>query len=341
MLALAVLGAAVWVALAAEDASAFGKRKAGGDCGSGGYAGYAAPCTTAVTYVDQEVTAYRPVTEVKDVKVRVMKMITVPEQTTVWSCEPVKGRQKVTNYTIKTRQEAVKVWVNQMVEVKDKVKVCQYVEVTKDVPTVSYVPVYGKTMQKQTVCDTVCVPVPVTRCVPVYAEPCGSSGGGLFGGLCGKKKQQPQICGYQMVTTTVMQRQVVSRQVDVEVTTVTWAEKKGTTKVTSLQPTMVEKDVVYVKCVPAEKTEMRTVSFYEPVVTEVDVVTMTMVQKPAVRNVCKWVEEETVVKQTFCRMEAYKTVVKVPVYTPVVAPCAPPCGGYAVPTSGFHGGCCR
>jgi hypothetical protein len=286
---------------------------------------------------------------------------------------PVTTTKKVMTQVMQTKQEPFKYTEMVLTPVKEMVKVCNMVPVTKDVEVTTYDIVPVVTKQKRVVCETVCVPVTVTCTVPV--GPVYSSGG-LFGKLCCKKKHEcecpppcpPTPC-YETVTKTVMQRQVVTKEIEVNVTTCTTVPKKVMQKVTTYSPVWTEKEVVVNKCVPVEKTAMKTVCFYVPVEKEVpvttmttvektgtrtvtkcvpvektvDVTTMTPVEKTGTRVVMKCVPVEKTVKQTFVKTVPYETTIKVPVYTPVPAPvpapcatpCATPCGG-CEPTSVMH-----
>jgi hypothetical protein len=208
--------------------------------------------------------------------------------------------------------------------------------------------------QKRMVCETICVPVTVCCTVPV-APPHH----GLFGGLCCKKHDDcappcpPQPC-YQTITKTVMQRQVVTKEIEVNVPVCTLVPKKVMQKVTTCQQVWTDKDVDVVKCVPVQKTGTHTVCFSVPVEKMIDVTVMTPVEKVGTRVVCKCVPVEKVVKQTFCKMVPYETTVKVAVYTPAPAPapcpapCATPCDPCAQVThishrmgGGILHGCCH
>ncbi|MBA4066070.1 MAG: hypothetical protein C0501_20595 [Isosphaera sp.] len=361
MLALAALGGLLWAA--APQAAAFGgKKNRGGDCCgpafAGGYtpAGFGGGCGGyTVSYVDQKVTAYKTETETKDVKVMVNKLVDVKEDFKYFECVAVPGKQKVTVQELKSKEEPYKWTVMEPTTVKQTVKVCEYKTEYKDVPTVSYSYTPVVTKVKKTVCEYVTVPVCVTEVVHPAPAPCAAPArGGLFGRLCGKKKKDdcgppcPAPCETpcpQVVTRTVMQRQAVHREVEVDVTTWQRVEHKGTAKVCVVTPVMVDKEVLVHKCVPVEKSGTRTVHFYVPVEKEVDVVTHKQVEKTGTRVVKKCVQVEDTVKQTFCKLVPYETTVKVPVYTPVPAPCPPapcppPCG-YAPARHGIGGGCCH
>jgi len=278
ILALAVLGAAIWLTLP-QEVAAFGGRKkscdsgcspaaAPADCGMAG--GACAPQYT-VSWVDQKVTAYKTETETKAVKVMVtkwvdakedykylelvpvttkQKVVTQVQQTRVEEFKytamvPTTVKQKVVSQVQQTKVEAYKFTVLEPVAVKQVVQVQQLVPVTKDVETTVWDTVANTTKQKRTVSEVVCVPTVVTQTVAPCAAPapcataapaCGSSKGGLFSRLCHKKKSCAPACpapcptpcatgcdtpcaapAPQTVQVTVMQRQVVNREIEVDV----------------------------------------------------------------------------------------------------------------------------
>jgi hypothetical protein len=305
----------------------------------------------------------------------VNEMISSEEKYKYIECVPVTTTKKVMTQVMQTKQEPYKYTEMVLTPAKEMVKVCNMVPVTKDVEVTTYDIVPVVTKQKRIVCETVCVPVTVTCTVPVGSA---HSSGGLFGKLCHKKHEcecPPTPC-YETITKTVMQRQVVTKEIEVAVTTCTTVPKKVMQKVTTYSPVWTEKEVVVNKCVPVEKTAMRTVCFYVPVEKEipcttlttvekvgtrmvtkcvpvekmVDVTTMKPIEKTGTRVVMKCVPVEKIVKQTFTKTVPYETTIKVPVYTPVPAPapvpapCATPCD-YCAPTSvmytGHRRGCCH
>jgi hypothetical protein len=325
VLALSVLGAAIALTATPQEASAlFGKKKKKDEC--------PAPCATApcdagytVAYVDQVVTAYKTETETKKEKVKVSKPTMVKESYKYWVCEPVTTKQEVTVHETKTKQVEVKYHVYETIQVKEKAKVCQMQQVTKDVQVTVCEPQYTKSVVMKTVCETVCVPVTVTKLVPAPCAPCATPCGGCA----------PAPCAMQAVTCTVMQRQVVSKQVPVEVTTCTMVSKVITQKVTVCEPVWVEQDVIVNKCQLVEKKGMQTVCYTEPVKKMMDVTTMQMVEKTGEHMVCKMIESEEVVDVVHCKVVPYQTVVKVAVKVPVAtcgAPCAP-CAPAAAPAA--------
>lgn len=343
VLALVVLGAAVWLA-APQSASAFGGRNRGG-CGSSGMSGNCGSSATSytVSYVDKKVTAYKCETVTKDVKVVVNEWVDSKQDYKYIVCEPVTSKKKVTVQEMRTKEEAFKYTAMEWREVKEKARVCEWKLVTKDVECTTYDRVPVITKQKRIVCETVCVPVTVTK--TVSAKP--SCGGGLFA-RC-RKKDCNDPCETpcpQTITCTVMKKQKVQREIEVDVCTYTCVPKKSIQKVTTKVPEWTEKEVVVKKCVPVEQTGKRTVCYYAPVEKEVTVTTNKMTEKTGTRVVKKCVPVEKTVKQTFSKMVPYETTVKVAVCTPcpAPAPCATPC---ATPcTSGTSGGglfkrCCK
>jgi hypothetical protein len=322
LLFLALLGGAI--CLFATEASAFGFRKHS-PCPSECATGCATPCT--VTYVEKKVTAYKAETEVKDVKVMVNQMVETKEEYKYTVCEPLVTKQKVMVQEQRTKEEPHKYTVMTPTIVKEKIKVCSMVPVTKDVEVTVYETVTTIVKQKRTLCETICVPVTVSCTVPV-APPHVHRG--LFGGLCCKKHDEcappcpPEPC-YQTITKTVMQKQVVTKVIEVDVPVCTRVPKKVIQKVTTSQPVWTEKDVEVTKCIPVEKTGMHTVCFFVPVEKEVSVTVMKPVEKVGTRVVCKCVPVEKIIKQSFTKMVPYETTVKVPVYTPAPAPAPAPC----------------
>jgi hypothetical protein len=356
VLALILFGAAMWFVATPQGALGFGGkwRNRGGDCntscGSGcGMSGMTAGCGVGytVSYVDQKVTAYKAETETKDVKVMVHKWVDEKQEYKYIVMQPVTTKQKVTVQELKSKEETYKYTTMEPVTVKEKVKVTEYQLKTKDVEVVScsYQPVVTK--QKRTVCEYVCVPVQVTCVVPMYSS-CGSNRGGFFSRCCRKQSGCDTGCGGcdtgcatpcgQLVTTTVMKRQMVTREVEVDVTTYKRVETKSMQKQNYYEPVVVEKEVTVTKCQPVEREGKRTVHFYTPVEKEVDVTTCKPVEMTGTRMVKRLAQVEEVVKQTFTKMVPYETTVKVPVYTPVQAAPAP-CGDCCSSPCGMTGGC--
>jgi len=345
---------AAMLMMTSDQATAFCFKKKHAPCPSECATSCATPCT--VTYVDKKVTAYKAETEVKDVKVMVNEMVQTKEEYKYIVCEPFTTKQKVTYQEQRTKEEPYKYTVLAPITVKEKVKVCNMVPVTKDVEVTMYDVVTTMTKQKRVVCETICVPVTVSCTVPV-ATPHAHHG--LFGGLCCRKHDDcapacpPEPC-YQTITKTVMQKQVISKEIEVNVPVCTRVPRKVIQKVTTCQAVWTEKDVDVVKCIPVEKTATRMVCFYIPIEKEIDVTVMKPVEKVGTRIVCKCVPIEKVIKQTFTKMVPYETTVKVAVYTPAPAPvvapapCATPCAAPCDTTAvghrmggGILHGCCH
>lgn len=350
VLAFVVFGVAAWLAVPQTATAGHGRR---GGCG-GGMSGDCGGCATSytVSYVDKKVTCYKMETETKDVKVVVNEWVDSKEDYKYMECVPVVTKQKVTMQEMRTKEEAYKYTAMEMTQVKQLVKVCEWKQVTKDVEVTTFDCVPVVTKQKRVVCETVCVPVQVTRTITPPA-PCasGSGGHGLFGRCCAKKRGCDDPCASPCpapppcpvtITCTVMQKQVVRKEIEVDVRTMTCVPKKTIQKCVQNVPNWVEKEVLVYKCVPVEKEGKRMVNFCVPVEKEVDVHATKMVEKIGTRIVKKCVPVEKTVKQTFCKQVPYETTIKVPVYTPcpapAPAPCAAPCPTPCAST-GMSGGC--
>lgn len=323
-----VLGFALLVSalgLTATSASGFGGKRSA-PCGT--TSGCGAPCATvAVSYVDK--------------KVMVNEWVTVKEDYKYWVNEPEKKKEKVKVKEAKTGEEKFKYSVMELVTVKEKVKVGEYKAVTKEVEVVSYTLVPKVTKQKRTVCEWVCVPVVVTCTVAPPAPR-----GGLFSRLCGKKHNDCDSCNTcaapcpQVVTKTVMQRQMITKEIEVDVTTYDRIEKKEKKPVTTHELVWVEKEVEVKKCVPVEKEGKRPTVTWVDVEKEVEVVTYKKVEKTGTREVKKCVQVEKTVK-----VAVYTTVAAAPCATPCATPCSTGMsGGCGSARGGLfrgHGGCCR
>lgn len=346
VLALAVLGALVWMAADSRDVSAFGRKKA--SCAPAPSCGYtpgcgAAPCGE-VAYEDREVT--------------VMEMQPTKEKFKYYECVPTQEKVKVKVCVTKSREEAFDYYVNKMVQEKQTIKVCKTVMVEEEVKyvSVSYTPKTEK--QKRTVYECVCVPVTTVKQVPVYktvmvapacdpcAVPCAPAADcgkrrGLFGGLCGKKSSSScaapaptcvRVCEMQTVSCTVMQYQRVEKVIDVDVTTYTRVETPGTRKVQVCKQAMVDQDVMVWKCVQEKQTGKRTVYFTEMEDREVMVTKMVQAERDGERTVYKCVPVKKMVK-----VAVYKPA-PVVVPAPCAQPCAAPCStSYAAPCGNSGG----
>ncbi len=338
LLGLAALAAVM--ALTTASASGFGGRRKA-DCGTSGGCGTGCGTPCNVTYVDQ--------------KVMVNEWVTVKEEHKYWVSEPVTKKEKVKVKEAAYKDEAFKYTVNELVTTKEKVKVAESKAVVKEMEFTSYTSVPVVTKQMRTVCEWVCVPVTVTCAA---APACDTAArGGLFSRLCGKKHNDcAPACEApcpQVVTRTVMQRQMVTRQVAVDVTTYQRVEHKVKKPVTTYETVWVEKEVNVTKCVAVEKTGTRKVAHWVDVEKEVNVTKCVAVEKTGMKKVAHWVDVEKEVNvTTYNKVEKTGThnvqkcvrvekMVKVAVYTPapapvvVASPCATPCA--SVGTSGDCG----
>jgi len=377
---LGTAAAAAALLVMTQDASAFGKKRGRGcdapSCEPACAA--AAPCATAVSYVDQQVTCYKTEWKTKKVDVDVVEHNWVDQKYKYTVCVPTATKEKVkvtecvatqqkytytVNETVAVKEkvkvcelvaskQAFKYTVNEVVAVKEKVKVCETKWTEQEQKYTYHEPVYGKTTVMRTVCETVCVPTQVA-CAPP-APSCDSGGRkGLFSRLCKKPSCDPcpTACASPCAdacapcTKTVMVRQVISKQVPVEVTTCTMVAKEGTRKVNVATPvwterevtvhrcvpvekagervvhtpTWVEREVVVHRCVPAQKEGVRTVLVPTVVEREVVVTRMVPTEKEGTRKVCVPTTVRRTVDVSYCERVAYVTTIKVP----VAAPCAP------------------
>ncbi len=326
---LSVVALAAVMGLTSASAYGFGGKRQS-DCGSPcGMTGYASPCgnpCATVTYEDR--------------KVMVTEWVKSTEEYKYFVYEPEKKKEKVKVKEMAWKDEEYKYTAHEWVKAKEKVKVCEWKAKTeeKEVTLVSFKPVVTK--QKRTVCEWVCVPVTVTCVVPPPCEPRG----GLFARLCGKKKGCDSDCHScpppcpQVVTKTVMQRQMVTREVEVDVTTYERVETKEKRPVTTHEMVWSEKEVDVMKCQPVEKTGTRKVCHWVDVEKEVEVTHWKKVEKTGTRDVYKPTQVEKVVKVAVC------TPAPVVVCSPCFTPCDP-CGmsgGCGSARGGlFRGRCCR
>src|SRR5205823_4380086 len=113
-------------------------------------------------------------------------------------------------------------------------------------------------------------------------------------GLCCKKHNDCaapcEMPCPQVVTKTVMQRQMVTREVEVDVTTYDRVEKKEKKPVTTYETIWVDKDVEVKKCLPVEKEGKRIVVTWVDVEKEINVTTWKKVEKTGTRDVKKAVQ---------------------------------------------------
>ncbi|HEX4607793.1 MAG TPA: hypothetical protein VH092_06265, partial [Urbifossiella sp.] len=175
----------------------------------------------------------------------------------------------------------------------------------------------------KTVCETVCVPTQVACAPPAPA--CNTGGRtGLFGRLCHKPTCEPACappCPAPCAPSvqTVMVKQVVARQVEVEVNTCTMVTKEGVRKVRVPTPTWVEKDVTVMQCVATPREGTRTVLVPTWVEKDVPVTKLVPTEVESVRKVCQPFTTKKWVDVSYCERVAYETTIKVP----VAAPCTP------------------
>lgn len=314
-LGTAAIAAALVVMI--QDASAFGKRNRGCDAPS-----CTPACATSVAYVDQKVTCYKTEWKTKKVEMDVVENKWVDQKFKYTVCVPTQVKEKVKVCELVQTKQAYKYTVNKIVAVKEKVKVCQNVWTEKEEKYTYMEPVWGKTKVMKTVCETVCVPTQVACAAPS----CDSGRKGLFGRLCHKPSCDPcpTACADPCapVMKTVMVRQVVSKQVEVEVATCTMVKKDGSRKVKVCTPTWVEQEVTVNKCVPTEMTGERIVCTPTWVEREVTVTKMVPTEKEGTQKVCVPTTTKKTVDVSYCERVAYETTIKVAV--PCAAP-APAC----------------
>jgi hypothetical protein len=327
---LALVGLAVLVA--PVDAHGFGLRRSSCNTSSG----YADTCGMAVSYVDQEVTAYR--TEVKtreverevrewvtkevkqDYKYYELKEVVTPtKRTVVWYenitvrvpveydvCVPtlVTEKRKVTTY----KTDYVQVPYDYVVSVPEMVQEPRTVTTYKCVyePVTTMVPV----------CRTVSVPVcdPCTGCVHYVCQrvtemqPCTRT---VARSIPETTNVMVNVCRYHSETKhgtrTECRVTPVTTDVDVQVCRTVIEHKKGERLECKLEKKSREEEVNVVSCERVEKTGSRMVLVGE------------------------WKTSMKKVTESYCVTTPYQTVVKVPVYTPVA------CGGCAPVVQG----CCK
>ncbi|HLW65358.1 MAG TPA: hypothetical protein VKS79_08575 [Gemmataceae bacterium] len=325
-------------------AQALGRRGGCGACGDcASPCGMTAGCGVSVSYVDRQITCYRPVMKESVVNVTVQQPVytkqTVPQTTyechtsmvpytyTVLEQHVEKVTKPVTTYTCQTTMVPYTYTVlEQHVEKVTKPVTtykCEVVQVpytfTVMVPHVT--PTQRMVTTYRTEMQPVTVQVPVTRVVrvPVY-NPCTC--------CC-------QVCCYPVTEVVTCTRMVcrsipVQQMVTVNVCTYTPEQRQGVrceNKVTPIT-TMVTCDVV--RCVPVPRQGMRPVTTSVPHTTNVtcDVVrcvpvpkqgmrpvtTTVPVTKPVEITVCSYQPKLVPQRVMTCTMEAYTTTVKIPVY---------------------------
>jgi len=282
-----------------------------------------------MTYVDQVVTAYRPVWQERDVKGVVNKVVTreVEEVVNYISYEqkvtPEKRKEVVYKQVVREVPYKYTVQVPYMAQEKGKQTV--YNCVATQVPYKYTVQIPVVTQEKRTITEYVCVPTEVvqnvTVChrVPVQVVDC-----------CGCCRTVCQtVTEVRPVKTVVMNRVAQNRDVMVNVCNYRTEERQAA--YTKYDTVATEQEVVYNVCKyrneerAAVRHECSTVAEEREVV--VNLVSCVQVSKPTKvkRLVYETVQEAVVYKERYCVQEAYQTTVRVPV--PVYAGCAPaPCG---------------
>jgi len=325
-----------------------------GGCGSWG--GYGAPCyapCVQVAYVEQVVTAYRPVWKQRQVPSTVYRVVTNEVEETVnttvleQKVTPEKRKQTVYRpmtkevpykYTVQvpyTAQEKVKeryyntvareVPYKYTVQVpytaQEKVKERYYNTVAKQVPYKYNVQVPVVTQEKRVITEYTCVPqevvsnVTVCRRIPVPVVDC-----------CGCCRTICQtVTEVVPVRSVVMQSVAQNREIMVNVCNYRTEERAGAYTVYETVP--AEREVVVNVCRyrneerVANRIECYTATEEQEVV--VNVVSYVSVPRSykVKRLVCNTVAEQVVVSQGYCEMEAYQTTVRVPVPVPCGAPC--------------------
>jgi hypothetical protein len=332
------------VALTSPDASGFGRRSAGCDSTCASAAG---ACNSAVTveYVDQKVTGCKAVWKTRKVDVVCVEHRMVQEPYRYIDREPVYTKVLKKVCQMVPVQQEYTCTVSERFPVKQMVRVCERRPVTVQVPYCYREPIMTRTKAKKLICETVCVPVQVACAPPAPPscnDGCGPQRRGLFARLCGKHNADcgepcapcPTPCGPPCppVVKTVMQKKVVTREVEVDVVCCNWVRKEGVRPAIQWVPEWVEREVTVWCTRPALKKAFKTVWVPTWVEKEVSVCTFRPVEREGVRSVCRPFEVKKTIDQPYCEMVPFETIVKVPVCKP--APCASPCA----PT-GIGGGC--
>ena len=334
------------------------------------------PVTQEYTY-----TVMTPVTTTKKVSVTEYKQVLTEQPYTYMVNELVTTPEKikVTENTVVTTEQPYTYMVNELVTTPEKIKVTENTVVNKEEAFTYFEMVAVTKPEKHTVTYTVCVPVQVTEMVPVthvVSSPCaapmggcgtyapvtaGYGGGGkqrLFGGKhhassCGGCASAAPVCNtgcgspyaaachtvteHVAVTRTVMQPTTRTEEVTVNVTTWQRVEKKGTRTVATIVPVTKDVTVNVTRSVAVEKKGTRTVATVVPTTREVEVpvTTLTPTTRTGTRTVMVCQPITQMVTQTYCVMVPYTETVQVAVGGGYGG-----CG-YAAPTHGFGGGCCR
>lgn len=122
-----------------------------------------------------------------------------------------------------------------------------------------------------------------------------------------------------------MVRQVITKEIEVEVKTCTMVQKDGVRKVKVCTPTWVDQEVVTNVCKTVERTGERVVHVPTWVEKEVVVCRMTPVEMTGTRKVAQPHTTKRMVDVSYCERVAYQTTIKVPVSVPCApAPCPTP-----------------
>jgi hypothetical protein len=309
-----------WFALPAE---ARGCKRACGGCGSECYS----PSCGEVTYVEQQVTAYRAECRVKEVEVTVNRMVSRVVEENYKYTENVlvsaPEKRTVTVNVCQTREVPYTYNVIVPTTVQEKRTVTTYQCQTRTVPvTVNVcVPVWGQ--EKRTVTTYACVPQEVERQVPVCrmvasecVDPCTG---------CARTVCRP-VTEWQTVKQTVMTRVPQTQEVTVNVCRYQTEQRTVNQMVSEVVPVTREVTVNVCKYQTEQRTATRLVSELVPQTREVTV------------NVCRWqaVERTGVSRRLVCEvvpqtvkqtvtevvMVPYTTTVRVPVQACGTAPCS-------------------
>jgi len=330
---LVLVGSAVLVA----PVDAHGLRRSS-SCGTSS-SGYADTCGMAVSYVDQEVTAYRTEVRTREVEREVREWVTreVKQEYKYYELKEVVTPKKQTvvwyeNVTVRVPVE-YDVCVPTLVNEKRQVTTFRtdYVQVPYD-----YLVTVPEMVQEQrTVTTYRCVYEPVTTMVPVcrtisvpVCDPCS----GCVHYVCQRvTEMQPctrtvarsvpettnvmvNVCRYHTETRhgtrTECRRTPVTSEVEVQVCRTVIQHQKGERLECNLVQRSREEEVKVVTCERVEKTGSRMVTVGE------------------------WKTSMRKFPESYCVSIPYKTVVKVPVYTPVALG---GCGGCAPVVQG----CCK
>jgi hypothetical protein len=321
---LAVLSLAVLVA--PVDAHGFGLRRSS-SCGTS--SGCADTCGMAVSYVDQEVTAYKTEIKTREVERDVQEWVTkeVKQEYKYYELKEVvtPRKQTVVWYESVTVRVPVEYDVCVPTLVTEKRKVTTYKTDYIQVPF-DYVVAVPETVQEpRTVTTYKCISEPVTTMVPVcrtvsvpVCDPCT----GCVHYVC-QRVTEMQPCT-RMVTRSVPE----THQVMVNVCRYHNETKHGTRTECRVTPVTTDVDVQVCKTVIEHKKGERLECQLEKKSREetINVVTCERVEKTGSRMVTvgEWKTTKKKFTESYCVSTPYKTTVKVAVYTPVsTCGCAP------------------